>query len=168
MEDLFSEYWKGAKKEIFRMAFPVFTYDEEELVRYKHYQETGELITDKVMSDWAKKLKERKGKGVMTIRLQVIDRPIPEFTLFEIKEQLQNMYAQKSFYLERKELDFAANGKKVKDYWVFDDSKVLIPTYNKEGLWLGFDTADEEETRVLIKIKKEAMLMAKPLSALVF
>ncbi|MCW6159532.1 MAG: hypothetical protein LVQ95_00375 [Candidatus Micrarchaeales archaeon] len=86
MADLLSEHWKMAEKEIFRLAMPVFTYSDAEMLRYNHYHETGKLTVDKELSDWALMLKERKEEVVTTIRPQIIKTPLSDLTKFKIKE----------------------------------------------------------------------------------
>ncbi len=165
MPDFFMEYWNAAEKEIFRLAMPVFAYSESEMLRYKHYKETGKLIVDKELSDWAAMLKERKEKGVATVRLQIIKPPISDLTKFEIREGRAHRYAERCLVLQEKELRSLAKNKPVSDFWLFDQRQALIPQYDNEGMFFGYREVEEKDVKGLVEIRKIAGAFAKPLES---
>ncbi len=164
MEDSFQEYWNKSKKEIFRLSLPALTYSGAEKLRYGEYQKTGKVPVDKELSDWFASLAALKQKGVILHRLQVIKFPIPPFTLFELRQlRLFKENGEDVLGLENQKFIRFCNGKDVKDFWLFDNSKVLLPVYDENGLWLGHKEASDDDASYLLELKKRLMGQAKPI-----
>ena len=166
MEDQFQEYWNKSKKEIFRLSLPVLTFSTAEKLRYEEYKKTGRIPVDKELSDWFASLSELKRKGIVLRRLQIIKFPVPPFTLFELKQlRLFKENSEDVLGLENQKFIRFCNGRDVKDFWLFANSKVLLPVYDENGLWLGHKRSSDDDASYLLELKKRLIGQAKPIEA---
>ena len=138
----FDKNWRNAKKSIFRLegrAEYKIPQEQENLKKWK----LGELNleNDKEWQSWMKLLKSAGAKGIKPQRVRVVPKPLSDYIKYEVdtwqKYSVKN--GEEFFFMDEKEYQviIAEFGFGPKDFWLFDDEKLLIMNYGKAGQFLG-------------------------------
>ena len=138
----FDKYWRSAKISIFRLeGRPEYKIpgEAEAIAKWKK----GELELDK-NSDWKKwiaSLKSAKAKGVPVKRVRVVPKALPDYIRFQIAawQKYSEKNGEQFFFInadDYKEI-ITGCGFNLKDFWFFDDEKLLILNYGPAGQPVG-------------------------------
>lgn len=135
----FDKNWRSAKKSIFRLegrAEYRLPEDQENFAKWKKGE--TDLSADK---EWQKSLKNAKTKGIAVQRVRVVQNPLPDYIKFQINVWQKNhtKSVEELFFLnddDYKEI-IAGLGFNPKDFWLFDDEKLLILNFGTAGQFTG-------------------------------
>ena len=138
----FDKNWRNAKKSIFRLEGRAEYKTPGELENLNKWK-LGELDldADKGWQEWLKALKAAKTRGFAPQRVRAVPKLLPDYIKFEI--DIWQKYSVKTgeeiFFIDESEYQaiIAEFGFGPKDFWLFDDEKLLILNYGKAGQFLG-------------------------------
>lgn len=138
----FDKNWRNAKRSIFRLeGRPEYRLAGEEANIAKWKQGELDLSGNKDWQEWMKSLKGARTRGITVRRVRVAPDPLPEYIKFEV--DAWNKYSTKNgeeiFFINTADYQevIAGLGFNPKDFWLFDDDKLLIFNYSPSGQFSG-------------------------------
>lgn len=138
----FDKNWRSAKKSIFRLeGRPEYQVPGRQVHLENWKQGKLDLSCDKIWRGWLAALKTVQAKGITPQRVRVAPKMMPENIKFEVA--LWQEYSAKkgeklySLDIDRYQSIIAASGFDPKDFWLFDDEKLLMFNYGKAGQFAG-------------------------------
>jgi len=138
----FDKNWRSAKNNIFRLegrAEYRVPGEQENIEKWKK----GELDmkNNKEWQGWMGSLKSAKAKGIATKRVRVVPKPLPDYIKYEISlwQDHSTKNGEELFFINSEEYQkiVAGCGFNPKDFWLFDDKKLLILNYSHNGQFSG-------------------------------
>jgi hypothetical protein len=138
----FDKNWRNAKRSIFRLeGRPEYRVPGEEANIAKWKQGELDLSKDKSWQEWMKLLKNAKTRGVATQRVRVAPKPLPDYIKYEINlwQEYSTKNGEEVFFINTGDYQevIAGLGFNPKDFWLFDDDKLLIFNYSPSGQFSG-------------------------------
>lgn len=169
----FDKNWRNAKVDIFRLeGRPEYKVvgEGEHIAKWKK----GELnmAADKNWQSWMKSLKSAKAKKVAVQRLRVVPNPLPDYIKFEIAlwQKYSVVNGEKIRFINTKDYQGIVReyGFDPKDFWLFDDEKLLMFNYGTAGQFLGdIAITDGAMVRRYCDLKQKLLEKSVPMASFV-
>jgi hypothetical protein len=159
----YAKAWREAEKEIFRIQL-LTEYPDSEKAAYDEYKK-GNVIKSANVDSNIEFISRKVKNGVKMVNLLVVDIPLSTYTKFSIETTyiyLANA-GYETFLVERSKV--ADIVKNTKDFWLFDNKKVLPMLYDIDGHVIGaLKPITDEKVGGYVKIKEKVLPMALPLT----
>lgn len=142
----FSSAWEKARKSIFRLELlPLYNVPGD----WECYQKflTGENYIAE-LKGWFNKLKITIEKDVKTERVRVFDPPVNDYIKYEIDAwRFSDKAGDKIFFLDLKSYKSIIKNLQIEpeDFWLFDDSTLIIFHYDATGAFIGEENIGDKE-----------------------
>lgn len=169
----FDKNWRSAKKDIFRLEGRAEYRIPGEQASFADWKK-GEfdMAKNDQWQKWIGLLKSTTGKGIVIKRVRVAPNPLPDYIKFEI--DLWQKYSAKNgeeiLFIGTNEYRaiIAEYGFNTKDFYLFDDEKLLILNYDKSGQTAGeILITDGGMVKRYSDLKNKLLQKAVPLAAFV-
>ena len=108
----------------------------------------GERITENYKSEWTEKLTEHRRNGRTVGRVHVVTRPLSDYLRFEFMYYRPHVKAGEDIRI----LDVTDRANPlagVQDFWLFDNSKVVLMHYKPDGTQTSRETYDGDPAQFL-------------------
>jgi hypothetical protein len=153
-------FFNGHKREAFRLETRQSYGVESERAEYEHFLATGELdIPD--ADQWLVRLRHFRQTGRWVGRVHVLSRPFTDYLRYE--------FAVYSFTVKAGEdvriLDVTGTpdpGLPNQDFWLFDESAVVLMQYDASGKQLGRELLEHIDPAPYVAWKRLALDRAVP------
>ncbi len=138
----FDKNWKNAKENIFRLEGREIYCIPGDWESFKKWKEKDlGYKRAKEWQKWIKSLKSAQAKGIAVQRIRVIPKQLPDYIKYEIDswQEFSVKNGEQIFFLDEDEYQKAVSesGFEAKDFWLFDDERLLIFNYNKNNQFTG-------------------------------
>ena len=138
----FDKNWGNAKKSIFRLeGRPEYRVPGEQGNIEKWKKGELDMSGNKEWQKWMESLKNAQAKGLVVSRVRVVPKIMNDYTRCEIDmwQEYSAKNGEEFFFMNENEYQtiIAEFGFNTKDFWLFDDEKLLIFNYNKTGQFAG-------------------------------
>jgi len=166
----FIKNWKSAKTGIFRLeARTEYLVPEEKELFKKWQQDNLDLGGNKESQHWMESLKKAAEKGITVQHLRVIPKTLPEYIKFEIGmwQKYSTKNGEQFFFLAEDEYQNIIKTARfnAKDFWLFDDTNLLIMNYTKTGQFSGdILITDGSMVQRYVNLKQKLLEKAVPLA----
>lgn len=169
-DELFSNFTKSA----FRLeSLPEYRI-ESERVAFEEFLKTGQadMSKEENLLSWCKMIEEKKASGATIDRARIICSPATDYTRFEMTcayplttqaGETIRLLSEDDFDIacDEEELDVVFNRWGALDFWLFDDSRLLIMDYDDDGTWVGTnESQDEEDIKDAMRIRDAVMAIS--------
>ncbi len=165
----FEKNWQNAKISILRLEGR----PEYKLTGGKGNVKKGKLGEPNIMSDdkewmkWSAAVASAKTKGVKVQRVRVVPEPLSDYIQQQIKiwQKYPAKNREELFFIDSEDYAkiIAESRFSLKDFWLFDDEKLLILNYNTAGLPAGdILIGDGSMIRIYCELKRKMMQKAVP------
>jgi hypothetical protein len=136
----FDKNWGNAKTSIFRLeGRPEYKVPGEPELIAKWKQGELDLSGNKEWQKWLGSLKKAKAKKVPVKRVRVVPKPMPDYIKYEIAawQEYSAKNGEEFFFINTSDYNeiISGCGFNLKDFWLFDDEKLLILNYSPAGLF---------------------------------
>ncbi|MCU0653716.1 MAG: hypothetical protein MUD10_05665 [Candidatus Pacebacteria bacterium] len=166
----FDKNWGNAKTDIFRLeGRPEYKIPKEEGNAAKgSFVDPNMMGSAKDRQKWAAALTSAKKRGVKVRRVRVVPSPVPDYIRREIEIWRGNPAnnGEELFFIETADYNeiIAGCGFNLKDFWLFDNDKLLILNYSPAGLFTGdIPIADGGMVKRYCELKQKLLKKAVPL-----
>lgn len=160
--DAWREFFDAYEREAFRLeTLSRYTIEEEE-EDFRKFLDTGEVyIPDD--DTWFVRVRRFRETGRWIGRVHVVERPLSDYLRFELTAYRFNVRHGEEVRI----LD--VTGKEnpslpEKDFWMFDDSKVVEMLYRPDGTQIGRELLGNPNLEQYRNWKETALLLSVPLA----
>ncbi|MGW4379971.1 DUF6879 family protein [Kitasatospora sp. NPDC004531] len=153
------KYFDAMERDAWRLeTHPVYTMPQEEeaIRRFR----AGEPVTAADTAAWTERLEGYRRTGRTVGRVHVITRPLTEYLRFEFAHYRHNVGAGEDVRI----LDLTDRenpGLPEQDFWIFDDSRVVLMNYRSDGTQINREVLDGDP-RPYLEWKQLALAMSVP------
>ncbi len=136
--DSFETYLNKAQKSLFRFEGLQDYGAEDDKSEIRFFIKTGTVQTHPADVEWCRQIKQKNERGITTARVRLVLTPLTEYTKWELAwhKEVSAFSGDDIRVIETADLP---------DFWIIDDSIVLILKYGPRGKFLGFELIDEAE-----------------------
>ncbi|MGW4891215.1 DUF6879 family protein [Kitasatospora sp. NPDC004240] len=155
--------WRGffdaMERDAWRLeTLPVYTVPQEEddIRRFL----AGEPVAPEDASAWTERIKGYRSSGRTIGRVHVLTRPLTDYLRFEFAYYVHNVAAGEDVRI----LDLTGRknpGLPDQDFWLFDDSKVVLMNYRPDGTQINRELFEGDPTP-FVEWKRLAIAEAVP------
>ncbi|MFD8481174.1 DUF6879 family protein [Kitasatospora sp. NPDC059673] len=153
------KYFDAMERDAWRLeTHPVCTMPQEEeaIRRFR----AGEPVTAADTAAWTERLEGYRRTGRTVGRVHVITRPLTEYLRFEFAHYRHNVGAGEDVRI----LDLTDQenpGLPGQDFWIFDDSRVVLMNYRSDGTQINREVLDGDP-RPYLEWKQLALARSVP------
>lgn len=138
----FDKNWRNAKNSIFRMeGRPEYKIPGEEGLIAKWKKGELDISGNANWQKWIASLKKAAAKGIAVKRVRVAPKTINSYIRFEIDlwQKYSTKCGEQFFFIDAADYKAIANGCGFdpKDFWLFDDTSLLMMNYTPAGQFSG-------------------------------
>lgn len=160
--DAWRAFFDAYEREAFRLeTLSTYTMDEEE-EDFRKFLETGEVyIPDD--DRWFVRIRKFRETGRWIGRVHVVERPLSDYLRYELAAYAFNVRHGEEVRI----LDVTGKenpGLPDKDFWMFDNSKVVEMMYRPDGTQIGRELLDNPDIEQYRKWKEIAYSLSVPLA----
>ncbi|SHG02580.1 DUF6879 family protein [Streptoalloteichus hindustanus] len=155
-------FFDAYERDAFRLetlpAYGVASEDEE----YRVWRETGRLdVADD--DPWLVRVRNYRMTGRTVGRVHVVTRPLSEYLRFEFAFYRHSSAAGEQIrILDVTDCPDPVSG--AQDFWLFDDSEVVLMHYREDGTQIGRELLEGEDPSPYVELKRLALLHSVPFS----
>jgi hypothetical protein len=160
--DAWREFFDAYEREAFRLETLSRYIMEEEEEDFRKFLETGEVyIPDD--DTWFVRVRKFRETGRWIGRVHVVEQPLSDYLRSELaayKFNVRHGEEVRILDLTGKECPSLPE----KDFWMFDDSKVVEMLYRPDGTQIGRELLENPNIEQYRKWKETALLLSVPLA----
>lgn len=160
------EKWKAFfdafQHDAFRLeTLPAYGVPEED-AEFREWRRTGRL--DVPLDDpWFVRVRRFKATGRSVRRVRVLTRPLTEYQRFQFAfYPLSSAAGEDIRILDVTDMENPVPG--VQDFWLFDDSRVVLMHYQEDGTQAGREFLEKMDPAPFVEYKRRALAWSVPLS----
>lgn len=161
-EEEWSAQFDKFSTSMFRLeTLQVYT-EEEEAEMFARFR-AGEAIPAEWMNGWCDLICSKAESGATVSRVHLVSLPLTEYLRFEIEHGYRHSLkaGEKIFLSDLSELP--ADHELIEDFFIFDDSTVVINIYNEVGTFQGaVMNQDPVVVARYVRLREEAINRAEP------
>ena len=152
----FNKAWEESTKSIFRLELLPEYNVPGDLECYQKFLE-GEDYMDDEFREWFKKLRDTNKKGVRTERVRIYSLPVNDYIKYEIDVwKPENNSRDSIYFMDQEKYNEILKDLKisVEDFWLFDDSVLVVFHYSLDGAFIEEEKiVDKELIEKFVKLK---------------
>ena len=167
---LWDKWWGEMRREWFKVEVLQDYYGEDSGPSLDSWlqgrkDESVKLMAKLGSNEWTKSCRQKIQDGAKLIRLHLVEKPYSPYIEWEIeiyKRKNIPLGGEQVYLVDKKDL----SGHEIPsgDMMIFDDKRVVINTYDNNGLMTHETFYDEtDDTSSFLKLKKELFKLAQPL-----
>jgi len=160
-----TEQFRSFKNHAFRLEVLQEYAEPSEKKAFEEFLTRG-VVSPEFISDWCDMVAQHVEQGRSMSRVHVVDLPLSKYLLFEIEGAYKYTIeaGEDISMLDRATLSPELQALAAEDFWLFDDSKVMVQDYSQAGALLHSRiTEDPKLLEYYRGIREEMLKGAMPL-----
>ncbi|MGH3713754.1 MAG: DUF6879 family protein [Micromonosporaceae bacterium] len=161
--EAWERFFDSFEHDAFRLeTLPAYAVDNER-AEFAHFLATGEL---NILDDdpWLRRIRRCRNTGRSIARVHVVEQPLTDYLRYEFAAYHRNVAAGEEVSI----LDLTGQpnpGLPRQDFWLFDESRVVLMDYDADGRQLVREFLGETDPTPYVRWKRLALERAEPFDA---